>query len=97
MIDREPRVVIDTSHIRTITERSDFDPHERVRAKDLGEDWGDGFFVQEEPVLVQRNKDGSIARTTPLSEVPGFLQGLEDDAPPVERTIEKPGGIIPRS
>lgn len=85
--ENQPRVFLDTSNIRTITERSDIDRDQNVKAKDLGEDWGDGFFVQEEPVLVTRNPDGSIKRTTPLSEVPGFIDNLEDDAEPVERTI----------
>ncbi len=52
------------------------------------EDWGDGFYVEPEPVLVQRAPDGSIVRTTPLSEIPGvsFEKGqlVEEDAPPVE-------------
>jgi len=50
-------------------------------------DLGGGFLMREEPVLVQRYQDGSIARLTPLSEIPGVhLSGgkLEPDIPPVE-------------
>lgn len=39
--------------------------------EDGKEDWGDGFYVEPSPVLVQRGPDGSIIRTTPLSEIPG--------------------------
>jgi hypothetical protein len=53
---------------RVITERSDFDRDLSVRSGDLGEDWGDGFFVDAEPVIVQRDVEGEIVRTTPLSE-----------------------------
>jgi len=42
--------------------------HELTKGK---EDWGDGFHVDPVPVLVQRHPDGSIARTTPLNEIPG--------------------------
>jgi hypothetical protein len=35
------------------------------------DDWGDGFYVEPEPVHVSRAPDGSIARVTPLSEIPG--------------------------
>jgi len=51
-------------------------------------DLGDGFLIHEEPVLVQRGRDGNIARVTPLSELPGvhFDRGqmVKDNAPPVE-------------
>lgn len=52
-----------------ITERSDVDPHQGFDPEELGmEDWGDGFYVHAEPVVIERNPDGAIARTTPLSE-----------------------------
>lgn len=52
-----------------LKERSDIDPHEPfVPEKHNMEDWGDGFYVNREPVVVERNEDGSIRRTTPLSE-----------------------------
>jgi len=35
------------------------------------DDWGDGFFVDRERVLVQRGPDGSIVRTIPFSQIPG--------------------------
>ena len=56
-------------HTHDIVERSDFDRDSGVASKDLGEDWGDGFFVNEEPVMVYRGPDGGIVSTVPLSEV----------------------------
>lgn len=64
--------------IREIVDRSDFDKHGNIEKDQLGEDWGDGFFVQSEPVLIERAADGSIARTTPLSEA--FLQEKKEIA-----------------
>lgn len=84
MADEEIPVVLDTSRIYEIEERSDFDRHQNVKAKDLGEDWGDGFFVQEEPVLVTRDKrTGAILRTEPLSSVPWINMDPDDDVEPV--------------
>ncbi len=52
-----------------LKERSDVDPHEGFDPDKLGmEDWGDGFYVNKEPVIVERNQDGSLRRTTPISE-----------------------------
>lgn len=52
-----------------LKERSDVDPHEAFDPDALGmEDWGEGFHVQAEPVLIERHPDGRIARTTPLSD-----------------------------
>ena len=48
------------------------------------EDWGDGFFVQPEPVLVQRDKWGKIVRTTPLSEI----EGVEVDPVEFDKDID---------
>lgn len=76
-VDRFGGVLLDTRRIPTIKERSDVDHHENLgpgysrRLAPDAEYWGEGFFVQEEPVLVQRGPDGTIARTTPLSQVPG--------------------------
>lgn len=50
------------------------------------EDWGDGFYVEPQPVLVQRAPDGSIVRTTPLSEIPG----VEFSGGKIERVDEEP-------
>lgn len=56
-------------HTHDIEERSDVDKHAKVTDSDLGdEDWGDGFVVDAEPVVVLRGKDGGIVRTVPLSE-----------------------------
>ncbi len=77
--DSDPTIVLEEG-IREITattladdqsDRSTF--REQVRAgKD---DWGDGFFVEPEPVLVFRAPDGGIERTVPLSEIPGVHYG----------------------
>lgn len=77
--------------IRELTERSDIDHHQNIKADDLGEPLGEGFFINPEPVLVQRGPDGGIVRTTPLSEIPGVeMHGAgtertdnEDKAKPV--------------
>lgn len=55
-----------------LEERSDIDPHaSRIHPDQLGEDWGDGFYVSPELVKVDRGPDGRIVRTTPLSEYLG--------------------------
>lgn len=69
-------------HARDIVERSDFDRDQTVNSDDLGEDWGDGFFVNEEPVVVQRGPMGEIVRTIPLSEYSEF-QREEQQADPL--------------
>ena len=52
-----------------IEERSDVDPHEKFDPADLGmEEWDENFWVNPEPVVVDRGPDGRILRTTPLSE-----------------------------
>lgn len=52
-----------------LEERSDVDPHEKFDPEKLGlEDWGDGFHVEVEPVVIERNELGAIKRTTPISE-----------------------------
>ena len=55
--------------ISEIAERSDIDRDDVVSADDLGSDWGDGFFVNQEPVLIKRDWRGEIARVIPLSEL----------------------------
>ena len=67
-------------HSRDITERSDFDRDQTIKSGELGEDWGDGFFVEEEPVIVQRNAQGHIVRTTPMSE---YADMQREEAAPV--------------
>ncbi len=61
------------------------DTHQSKQAinRDLlktGEDHGDGFVVQDEMVLVQRDEHGEIARLTPLSELPGvnYIKSSEE-------------------
>lgn len=52
-----------------LKERSDVDPHQGFKPEELGmEDWGEGFYVNPEPVVIERNEDGSLKRTTPISE-----------------------------
>jgi len=65
-----------------LEERSDIDPHaNRIHPEQLGEDWGDGFYVSPELVKVDRGPDGRIVRTTPLSE---YMDRHEVDlVPPV--------------
>lgn len=52
-----------------LLDRSDIDPHQNIRQDDLGEHLGDGFFLNYEPVKIDRDPaTGRIIRTTPLSE-----------------------------
>lgn len=83
----DPTIVIEEG-IREITQTDLGDQHapkHQLRGKIDAEteDWGDGFNVYPEQVLIQRNPDGSIARTIPLSEIPGVTT-YDKDAPPVE-------------
>lgn len=99
--DGDPKVVLDTSKIRDIVERSDIDRHVPLRQQKrlLGEDWGGGFFVQEEPVLVQRGPAGEIVRTVPLVDIPGFgdpiVTGEEQE--PVEGRMRPTPTPLPTS
>lgn len=89
MANQDPDVFLDTSRVYEITERSDFDRDQKVKADDLGEDWGDGFFVEAEPVLVDRDAKGAIIRTTPLSQVPALAHLVTgDEAPPIEGRLK---------
>ncbi len=49
--------------------------HLMQEIESTGTDMGDGFVMQDVPVLVQRAADGSIMRTTPLNEIPGVSYG----------------------
>lgn len=92
----DPTIVLEET-IREIKDTTLADAHapkseiHKQLAEDA-EDWGDGFYVSNEPVLVQRAPDGSIIRTTPLSEIPGVhWQGgkmVADEEPLVAK--EKP-------
>lgn len=71
-----------TPGVYDLEERSDIDPHSsRIHPDQLGEDWGEGFFVEPELVKVDRGPDGRVVRTTPLSQ---YLDRHEVDlVPPV--------------
>lgn len=74
-----------------LQERSDVDPHGKFDPDELGmDDWGDGFHVQAEPVLIERGPGGQIVRTTPLSEAhaQGKLLRLHEQA--AENAVEAP-------
>lgn len=52
-----------------LKQRSGVDPHAEFNPEKMGmEDWGDGFFVNPEPVLIERGAQGQIVRTTPITE-----------------------------
>lgn len=82
----DPTIVLQEG-IREIdhTTLADRDAPKRQLLAEVAEgkdDWGDGFHVDPEPVLVQRGRDGGIVRTTPLSEIPGVhfsRGGLQQD------------------
>lgn len=63
-----------------LQERSDVDPHQKLNPEVLGEDLGDGFFLNMNPVLVERGPLGNIIKTTPLTEIDRdmFLAGSTD-------------------
>ncbi|KKK50874.1 hypothetical protein LCGC14_3120660 [marine sediment metagenome] len=73
--ESDPTVVLEEG-IREITATSLGDQHASKRSiiaeiAKTSEDWGDGFFVEPAPVLVQRDASGAIIRTTSLHEIPG--------------------------
>jgi hypothetical protein len=77
-------------------------PRTQLRAKvaEGKEDWGDGFHVDPVPVLVQRGRDGSIIRTTPLNEIPGVhLSGgkLVPDEPTAPKEVDAKPTPVPLS
>lgn len=86
MAESEP--VVEFVHSHDIVERSDVDRDQKVTAKDLGDDdWGDGFTVSSEPVMVLRGEDGGIVKTVPLSEWDTMMERKQEEAekaPPVE-------------
>jgi len=63
-------------------ERSDFDPHQSIKSQEavLGEHLGDGFFLQMEPVLVQRDRTGRIMRTVPMHEAMLLAEKAREEA-----------------
>lgn len=72
----EGDVLFDPTHVREVTDTNLVDEHQSQQAiqhdlEETGEDWGDGFIVQDQPVLIERDPDGGIVRVTPLSEIPG--------------------------
>lgn len=81
MSQEDVPVVLDDRKIYEIKERTDHDRDMPVHARDLGEDWGNGFFVKEEPVVIDRNPDGSIRRLRDLSDVRGFMEQSMADKP----------------
>lgn len=75
-VDSDPTVILEQGEIRDIQHTNLADEHApigtiRRQVAEGKEDWGDGFFVEPEPVHVLRAPDGSIVRTTPLSHIPG--------------------------
>lgn len=73
--ESDPTIVLQEG-IREITSTTLADEHAPKRqlhdqVAEGKDDWGDGFFVEPEPVLVFRSPDGAINRTVPLSEIPG--------------------------
>lgn len=60
------------------------------------EDWGGGFFVYPESVLVTRDKWGKIVRTTPLSEIEGVDPNPIDFDPEVDPVLaEQNATVVP--
>jgi hypothetical protein len=101
--DDGPAAVLQENVITEITDTNFADAH--LPKKQLeqqiaagAEDWGDGFYVEPEPVLVTRNPDGTIARTTPLSEIPGVhLEGRELRTEDSIKEVESKETLVPLS
>ncbi|NIS19484.1 MAG: hypothetical protein GWN18_05810 [Thermoplasmata archaeon] len=71
----------------------------RKELESLGEDMGGGFVQHDIPVIVHRGPDGSIVRTTPLSEIPGVSftpAGIRLDGPAEEQKEVPTPAAIPR-
>lgn len=49
-------------------ERTDIDHHANLKASDLGEPLGKGFFLNPTPQVIERDASGGIVRMTPLPE-----------------------------
>ena len=99
----QDEVLLDFTHVREIEDRTDVDDHlpERQLREEVAagaEDWGDGFFVDPEPVLVQRGPDGAIVRTTPLHELPGLDLNPDDEEPyEPEHAKHRTHSVLPTS
>lgn len=80
-----------------LQQRSGVDPHEKFNPEKLGmEDWGDGFHVHAEPVLIERGPMGNIVRTTPVSEAydKGMFAKLQQDAEMTAKTVRPAPAIF---
>jgi hypothetical protein len=91
----EPEAIV-LEHKRDIVERSDVDRHDPRALRELlldeetHEDWGDGWYVNAEPVLVERGASGEIVRTTALSEVMPTDEQVAEGEPIQGRTRVTP-------
>lgn len=90
-----PPVKLDATRITEVEDRSDIDQHQDLKTirreiAEGAEDWGDGFFVDYEPVVVTRDAGGLITRTTPISEIP-WLDADPDENPVVAAPVTAPG------
>ncbi len=78
----DPTIVLQEG-VREITATTLADDHAdrstfREQVRGGKDDWGEGFFVEPEPVLVFRAPDGAIERTVPMSEIPGVQYGKQE-------------------
>jgi hypothetical protein len=92
---QDPDLVIDLTNVRELVERSDIDRDQKISVDDLGdEDWGGGFRVDTEPVVIERGADGGIIRTVPLNDVLEAQAILDEQAwdrnPVVAPTVHSP-------
>jgi len=84
-----PGVVLEEGSVRDITDTTLGDSHLPKRqfldqVAEGQEDWGEGFFVSPDPVIVFRDTEGAVVKTVPLSEVPGVEYTKQDDVEPLE-------------
>jgi hypothetical protein len=76
-----------------IRERTDFDHHGNIDKDKLGEDWGDGFFFNPEPVRIFRNAEGEIVKTAPLSS--GEFEEIEGQDREIKKAVRAATVISP--
>lgn len=86
-----PDIFFDPTIIREITATNFINTHApsseiKAQLEEGATDLGEGFLMQDEPVLVERDQDGGIVRLTPLSEMAGVNMHRPQDEPvePVE-------------
>ncbi len=93
--EADPEILLDLTNVRELVERSDIDRDQKISVDDLGEeDWGGGFRVDPNPVVIERGPQGEIKRTVPLNDVLEaqaiLAEQAWEDEPVVANTVVAP-------